>query len=87
MQNAVILKPGREKPVRQRHPWVFSGAIAQLPSGVADGEIVPVLDAKGRWLAQGYLNRQSQIQVRLLSWNQAEQIDAAFWRLIGRAHV
>ena len=80
MQNAVILKPGREKPVRQRHPWVFSGAIAQLPSGVADGEIVPVLDAKGRWLAQGYLNRQSQIQVRLLSWNQAEQIDAAFWR-------
>lgn len=80
MQNAVILKPGRDKPVRQRHPWVFSGAIAQLPTGAADGDIVPVLDAKGHWLAQGYLNRQSQIQVRLLSWEPSEQIDEAFWR-------
>lgn len=80
MQNAVVLKPGREKPVRQRHPWVFSGAIAQLPPHVPNGEIVPVVDARGQWLAQGYLNRQSQIQVRLLSWGQAESIDDAFWR-------
>ena len=51
MQNAVVLKSGREKPVRQRHPWVFSGAIAHLPQSIADGEIVPVLDATGNWLA------------------------------------
>lgn len=78
--NAVILKSGRDKPVRQRHPWIFSGAIASLPAGVEDGEFVEVVDAAGAWLARGYLNRRSQIQVRLLTWEQGEAIDADFWR-------
>lgn len=78
--NAVILKSGRDKPVRQRHPWIFSGAIASLPAGVEDGEFVEVVDAAGAWLARGYLNRRSQIQVRLLTWEQGEVIDAGFWR-------
>jgi 23S rRNA (cytosine1962-C5)-methyltransferase len=77
---AVTLKPGREKPVRQRHPWVYSGAIRRIPKTFADGDVVPVADAKGAWLAQGYLNRRSQIQVRLLSWDPDEAIDDAFWR-------
>ena len=78
--DAVILKPDRDKPVRQGHPWIFSGAIQQLPQRAADGDIVAVCRADGTWLAQGYLNRTSQIQVRLLSWNQAEPIDENFWR-------
>ncbi len=80
---AVIrLKPGREKPVRQGHPWIFSGAIAQLPPAVAvpDGEIVNVADSKGRMLARGYLNRKSQIQVRILTWDPEEAVDEDFWR-------
>lgn len=75
----VIIKAGREKPVRQQHPWIFSGAIQQLPAGAADGEVVDVHSAEGEWLARGYLNRKSQIQVRLLSWEPDEAIDAAFW--------
>lgn len=77
---AVILKKGREKPVRQRHPWVYSGAIRRIPAEFTDGDIVPVVDAKGAWLAWGYLNRRSQIQVRLLSWDPNETIDDGFWR-------
>ncbi len=79
---AITLKPGREKPVRQGHPWIFSGAIQSLPSpsDAADGALVAVLDSRGEWLAQGYLNRRSQIQVRLLSWDQTETIDDDFWR-------
>lgn len=77
---AVRLKAGREKPVRQHHPWIFSGAIAAIPSEVADGAIVDVRDAHGAFLARGYLNRRSQIQVRLLTWDEQEGIDAAFWR-------
>jgi 23S rRNA (cytosine1962-C5)-methyltransferase len=76
----VLIKAGREKPVRQQHPWIFSGAIQQLPASVADGEVVDVCSAAGEWLARGYLNRQSQIQVRLLSWQPDEAIDAAFWQ-------
>lgn len=78
----ITLKAGRDKPVRQGHPWIFSGAIQTLPSPAqaADGDLVAVIDSRGRWLAQGYLNRRSQIQVRILSWDQTEAIDDAFWR-------
>lgn len=79
-RNAVVLKPDRDKPVRQGHPWIFSGAIQSLPAQAANGDLVAVCTADGQWLAQGYLNRASQIQVRLLSWNQDEVIDEAFWR-------
>ncbi|MEZ4616371.1 MAG: class I SAM-dependent rRNA methyltransferase [Caldilineaceae bacterium] len=78
--DAVILKAGRDKPVRQRHPWIFSGAIQRLPKAAADGEIVEIYTAEGHWLARGYLNRASQIQVRILTWNEGEAIDRAFWQ-------
>jgi 23S rRNA (cytosine1962-C5)-methyltransferase len=78
--NAVVrLKPNRDKPVRQGHPWIFSGAIEHIPPAAADGAIVDVAAADGRWLARGYLNRRSQIQVRMLTWVQ-EAIDESFWR-------
>lgn len=78
--HAIVLKPGREKPVRQRHPWLFSGAIRRIPDELENGEIAQVATHDGVVLAQGYLNRQSQIQVRLLSWDPQEPIDDAFWR-------
>ena len=78
--NAVILKPGRQKPVQQGHPWVFSGAIRTIPEAVADGGMVDVHSHDGQWLARGYLNRRSQIQVRLLTWRRDEQIDDDFWQ-------
>ncbi len=77
--DGIILKPEREKPFQQGHPWIFSGAIQQIPD-VDDGEIVDVYTHDGRWLASGYLNRRSQIQVRLLSWTRGERIDEAFWQ-------
>lgn len=76
----VILKSGRDKPVRQRHPWLFSGAIQQIPKTSADGDIVDVAAADGTWLARGYLNRNSQIQVRILTW-QDEPTNELFWRI------
>lgn len=76
----VTLKPKRDKPVRQHHPWIFSGAIQKVSSDAVDGEVVEVIDHQGQWLARGLLNRSSQIQVRLLSWNREEPIDARFWQ-------
>ncbi|MBM4464530.1 MAG: 23S rRNA (cytosine(1962)-C(5))-methyltransferase RlmI, partial [Chloroflexi bacterium] len=57
----VVLKRGREKPVLNRHPWIFSGAVQRVEGEVADGEVVEVADYQGRFLARGYLNRRSQI--------------------------
>ena len=76
---SITLKPGKEKPVLNRHPWIFSGAIAKIPSDVKDGQVVDVLDSRTKFLARGYLNRRSQITVRLLTWDEAEQVDTAFW--------
>jgi len=78
--SAVVLKPGREKPVRQRHPWLFSGAVARIEGSPADGDLVEVRAADGSFLARGYFNRASQIVVRLLTWDPEEPVDAAFWQ-------
>ena len=75
----VMIKPGREKSILNRHPWVFSGAIADIKGPFQDGDIVDVVSAEGEFLARGYLNTRSQITVRLLTW-QRERIDTAFWR-------
>jgi 23S rRNA (cytosine1962-C5)-methyltransferase len=80
MTDAIALKPGREKPVLSRHPWVYAGAIRRIPEGAADGDIVPVEDAQGTFLAWGFLNRRSQIALRLLSWQPDQRFDAGFWR-------
>lgn len=78
----VFLKRGRDKPVRQRHPWVFSGSIARTQGDPAavDGEPVDVRAAEGDWLARGVLNRHSQIAVRLLTWDPDEAVDEGLWR-------
>jgi 23S rRNA (cytosine1962-C5)-methyltransferase len=76
----VVLKRGREKPVRNRHPWIFSGAIARLEGEAQDGDLVRVVDSRGGYLATGYLNRRSQIAVRLLTWDAQQEVDRAFWR-------
>ena len=77
-EGIVRLKRGRDKPVRNRHPWIFSGAIAHAENAV-DGQLVRVLDHKNRFLARGYWNSKSQIQTRILAWSD-EPIDKAWWR-------
>ncbi|MGB9723281.1 MAG: class I SAM-dependent rRNA methyltransferase [Chloroflexia bacterium] len=74
----VVLKPGREKSVRQRHPWVFSGAIASIEGRPSPGEVVEVVDAAGRFLARGAYSPRSQIRVRLCTWEADEAIDRDF---------
>jgi len=76
----IILRPGREKPVLNRHPWIFSGAIGRIEGKPVDGDIVEVVDERHRFLARGYINRHSQITVRLLTWAEDEIPDRAFWR-------
>ena len=76
----VFLRAGKERPVRLRHPWLFSGALGRIEAEASDGDVVDVVSAGGEWLARGYLNRSSQITVRLLTWDTEEQIDRDFWR-------
>ena len=74
----LVIKSGREKPLRQRHPWVFSGAIHRLPD-VAPGAIVDIVDQRGAFLARGYANPASKLTARVLTWDKDQAIDQSFW--------
>jgi len=76
----VILKKGRAKPLFFRHPWVFSGAVEKIEGEFNKGDIVEVADSTGRFIARGYINPDSKILVRLLSWEADEAINDDFWR-------
>ncbi len=77
--NSVILKKGRDKSARQYHPWIFSGAVGKVEGNPASGEVVRVLDSNRAFIAYGYFNNRSQIQVRLLEWNEANVVDDQWW--------
>ncbi len=86
MPNKVILKPNRDKPLRQKHPWIFSGALDRIDPAIVDGDVVDVVTSQGEFLARGYLNRHSQIAVRVLTWDEGEAIAEGFWaRRLGLA--
>jgi 23S rRNA (cytosine1962-C5)-methyltransferase len=76
----VVLKPGRERSLADRHPWVFSGAIATVTGTPRSGQTVEVVSADGDWLARGAWSAQSQIQVRVWTFDQDEPVDAAFFQ-------
>tara|TARA_Y100000589_G_scaffold306395_1_gene321079 strand:+ start:15958 stop:17136 length:1179 start_codon:yes stop_codon:yes gene_type:complete len=76
----LVLKPGKEKSVLRKHPWIFSGALAgyvgeQPP---VNGELVSVEDAKGNYLAIGHY-QEATISVRIISFEK-QKTDDTFWR-------
>lgn len=75
----VVLKPGRERAVRQGHPWIFSGAIAAVDGSGPPGTVVEVRDAARRLLGCGTWNPATSIAVRMLA-RDVPAIDAAFVR-------
>lgn len=74
----VILKKGREESVRRFHPWVFSGAIAQVVGNPAEGDVVGVYGADGAFLASGHWQIGS-IAVRILSFDSLV-INEDYWK-------
>ncbi len=84
---ALSLKPGREKSLKRRHPWVFAGAIARVEGNPLLGETVELRSADGEFLAIAAFSPNSQIRARVWDWKPRE-IDAAFFeeRIMLAAH-
>ncbi len=76
----LILKPGREKSLLRRHPWVFSGAIERVQGDPQPGETVEVLDAKRHFLARAAYSPISQIRARVWTFGEGEAVEADFFR-------
>lgn len=83
MPNAsLVLKPGKDKPVRNYHHWIFSGAVASLPDSVSDGEIVSVTSSTGDLVGAAYVNRASSIVGRMVAFGRQDPLQAIESRII-----
>ena len=80
-----ILQRGKERPVKNRHPWIFSGAIDRIDEGFEAGDLVRVLSDQEEFLGIGYLNPESQIVVRMLAFEDVAIDEAFFDERIARA--
>jgi 23S rRNA (cytosine1962-C5)-methyltransferase len=76
----LTLHPGKEKSVLRRHPWLFSGAVAQLDGRARPGDTVDVFSYEGRPLARAAWSPASQIRARVWSFDPEETIDHAFFK-------
>ena len=84
----VVLKPRKALPFYGRHPWVLASAVERVePTSAAgehyldlDGQIVELVNERGKFIARGLFNSQSRIQVRLYTWSPDEPLDEAFFR-------
>lgn len=81
----IILKKGRDESLRRFHPWVFSGAVAQIVGQPSEGDVVGVFDHEGNFLAYGHYQIGS-IAVRVLSFSGEDVLGPGFWvNMIGKA--
>ncbi|HWA39130.1 MAG TPA: class I SAM-dependent methyltransferase [Burkholderiales bacterium] len=76
----LVLKSGRDKSLRRRHPWIFSGAVDKVVGKPAAGDTVEVADAAGKPLALAAYSPASQIRARAWTFDVREEIGADFLR-------
>lgn len=75
----LVLKQGKEKPVKNFHPWIFSGAVSQRPFA-SDGQIVQVVSTSKEILGYGFYSPDSQIVCRIFSFgNLQSSFEENYW--------
>ncbi|MCI7643771.1 MAG: class I SAM-dependent rRNA methyltransferase [Lentisphaeria bacterium] len=80
-ENTILIKPGREKSLRRFHPWVFSGAVEPESMKSVDLPIVTVRNRQGDFLGIGSYSANSQISVRIWSFDENIPIDRNFFKM------
>lgn len=63
--HSVCLKPGEEARLLAGHPWIYRNEVEGWPPSVEPGDLVDVVDSRGRFFGRGYLNPRSNIAIRL----------------------
>ncbi len=77
----LVLKPGKEKPIKHRHHWIFSGAIAKLPEK-CKGKIFGVQSHNGEFLGHAYVHPDVSITARMINFDDNDPLDAIRSNLI-----
>ncbi len=74
----ITIKDGKEKQLLRHHPWVFSGAIDSTANSEEVG-IAKAVTQEGVFIAWGWYDPKSHIPLRLLSWNEADEVNDTWW--------
>ncbi len=72
----IHLKPGKEKSLLRRHPWVYAGAIGRVEGNPGSGATIEVRAADGRFLAWAAYSPASSIRARAWSFAEATPVTA-----------
>jgi 23S rRNA (cytosine1962-C5)-methyltransferase len=80
MTAAIVLKRGRERSLKRRHPWIFSGAIDRVQGKPGAGDTVQVLGSDKSTLALAAYSPSSQIRARVWSFDPTAEIGPDFLR-------
>jgi len=75
----VILNKKISRRVENGHPWIFGNEVNSVEGDAEGGGIVEVFTHDKKFIGRGYINPQSQIQVRLLTRDRSESIDEPFF--------
>jgi 23S rRNA (cytosine1962-C5)-methyltransferase len=78
MHGELILKPGKERSLLRRHPWVYDTAVARVHGKPARGDTVAMMSAQGQWLAWAAFAPESTLRARCWSFDAAASVDAAW---------
>ena len=78
--STLILKRGREKSLKRRHPWLFSGAVEKVSGKPGAGDTVEIRDASGKPMGRAAYSPKSQMRARMWTFDANEEVDAAFFR-------
>ncbi len=76
----LILKPGKERSLLRRHPWVFSGAVERVQGTPESGATVEVRSHEGQFLGWAAYSAQSRILARVWDFAERQHIAADFFR-------
>ena len=80
----LVLKPGKERSLQRRHPWIYDTAIGRVKGSPASGDTVAVRSHDGQWLALAAFSPSSTLRARCWSFAESDRIDAAW--LAARVH-
>jgi len=84
---ALLLKPGKERSLQRRHPWVYAAAVASVIGSPGNGALVAIRGSDRRFLAWAAYSPQSLIRARCWSYAEADRVDGAWLAARVRAAV
>ena len=67
----LVLRAGRDRSVRRRHPWIFAGAVSEVAGEPAPGDVVAVRSAEGELLARASYEPGGGILARIWTFGDA----------------